>query len=407
VRRRRPSPRTVDIALTAAVFIAAVTEALTLTDLGGPRWAITLVVASMSLLLLWRRTHPVAVTVALVAIALPTTLWVADATELVATFIPLLMIAYGGGRYASSRDGRIVLAILLVSVPVVGLSSADATAADAYFPAILVALCWFAGRTVNLRLRHAAELHESAALAAEQREREAQRAVADERRRIAREMHDVVAHSISIMVVQAGGARRILATDPARAEQAAASIRHAGSDALGEMDVLLGVLGSPAETKAPPTLDGLGELVERTRAAGLPAALVVSGRPQPLPADAELAVYRVVQEALTNAIKHAGGATTRVTLTWSDAALELCVADEGDGGASHELAGGGHGLVGMRERLRVHGGELEAGPRPGGGFQVSARLPLGRALEVLVGGGPGLVDERRERRDPGEVERRG
>jgi signal transduction histidine kinase len=379
VRPRSLSPRTVDIALTAAVFVAAVTEALTLNNLDGPRWVIVLTVAAMSLLLLWRRRHPLAVTIALVVIAVPTTLWIADATELVATFIPLLMIAYGGGRYASTRDGRIVLAVLLVGVVIVGLSSRDATAGDAYFPAILVTLCWFAGRTVNLRMRHAAELHEAAALAAEQREHEAQQAVADERRRIAREMHDVVAHSISIMVVQAGGARRILASDPARAEHAAARIRHAGSDALAEMDILLGVLDTAPDTKAPPTLDGLGELVERTRAAGLPVTLTVNGTRQPLPAGAELAVYRVVQEALTNAIKHAGSSTTRVTLTWGDDALELSVADEGDGGPSPELAGAGHGLVGMRERLRVHGGELDAGPRPGGGFQVSARLPLERA----------------------------
>jgi signal transduction histidine kinase len=379
VRRRHLSPRAVDIALTAAVLVAAVIEALTLKNPGGPRGVITLVVAAMSLLLLWRRTHPLAVTIALVLIALPATLWLGDATELVATFIPLLMIAYGGGRYASTRDGRIVLAILLVGVALVGLSSPDATAADAYFPAILVTLCWFAGRTINLRLRHAAELHEAAALAAEQREREAQQAVADERRRIAREMHDVVAHSISIMVVQAGGARRILASDPVRAEKAAVRIREAGSDALAEMDILLGVLDTPPETTAPPTLDGLGELIERTRAAGLPVTLTIDGTRQPLPQGAELAVYRVVQEALTNAIKHAGGATTRVTLTWGADALALRVADDGDGGPSPELTGAGHGLIGMRERVRVHGGELEAGPRPGGGFQVTARLPCERA----------------------------
>jgi signal transduction histidine kinase len=200
--------------------------------------------------------------------------------------------------------------------------------------------------------------------------------VADERRRIAREMHDVVAHSISIMVVQAGGARRILAADPERAERAAARIRHAGSDALAEMDLLLGVLETAPGSAGQPTLDALAELVERTREAGLPVTLHVAGARRSLPAGAELAIYRVVQEALTNAIKHAGGATTRVDLTWSDEALELRVADRGDGGASPELVGAGHGLIGMGERLRVHGGELDAGPQPGGGFQVVARLPL-------------------------------
>jgi signal transduction histidine kinase len=231
---------------------------------------------------------------------------------------------------------------------------------------------------VRLRTRHAAELHEAAALAADQREREARQAVADERRRIAREMHDVVAHSISIMVVQAGGARRILAADPDRAERAAGRIRHAGSEALAEMDILLGVLESAPERERATTLDALDDLVARTREAGLPVTLRARGTRRPLPAGAEQAVYRVVQEALTNAIKHAGGATTRVELTWGEDALELRVSDDGDGGAGPELAGGGHGLVGMRERIRLHGGELEAGPRPGGGFEVVARLPVER-----------------------------
>jgi len=396
VNVHRFSPRTVDIALTVAVLIAAVTEALTLKGLDGPRWVIVLTVAGMSLTLLWRRTNPLAATIALIVLAVPTTLWVADATELVATFIPLLMIAYGGGRYATVRDGRIVLALLLIAVLVVGLSSADATAGDAYFPMILVTLCWFGGRSVHLRLEHAAELHEAAALAAEQREREALEAVADERRRIAREMHDVVAHSISLMVVQAGGARRILASDPERAEHAAARIRHAGSEALAEMDLLLGVLDAVPERTAQPTLDELGVLVERTRAAGLPVTLTVTGTRQPLPAGAELAVYRVVQESLTNAIKHAGGATTQVALTWGDDALEVVVADHGDGGPSPELIGAGHGLIGMRERLRVHGGELDAGPRPGGGFQVVARLPCAHGESKLS-----HASSLREHRDEG------
>jgi signal transduction histidine kinase len=376
MRRRRLSPRALDVALAGAVLIAAVTEAATLKSLDGPRGATIAAVAGMSLMLLWRRTHPLAAAVGLVAIAVPTAIWVSDISQLVATFIPLLVIAYSGGRYADTRSAIAALVVLLIAVPVVGLLGADPTAGDAYFPGNIVTVCWFGGRTVSLRMRHAAELHETAALAAEEREREARRAVADERRRIAREMHDVVAHSISIMVVQAGGARRILAMDPGRAERAAARIRMAGSDALAEMDLLLGVLGTAPAAAAQTTLEGLGELVERTREAGLPVTLAVRGAPRTLPTGAELAVYRVVQEALTNAIKHAGGATTRVELDWGDAALELRVADRGDGGPSPQLAGAGHGLIGMRERIRVHGGELTAGPLAGGGFEVVARLPF-------------------------------
>ena len=260
----------------------------------------------------------------------------------------------------------------------VGLIDESKNAGNVYFPAVIVVLCWLGGRTVRTRARHAAELHEAAALAAERREREAQEAVAGERRRIAREMHDVVAHSISMMVVQAGGARRILGTDPGRAEEAAARIRSAGTDALAEMDILLGVLETAPDGTSPPTLDGLGELVERARAAGLPVTLEITGTRRALSAGAELAVYRVVQEALTNAVKHAGGATTRVRLAWGEDVLELSVADRGDGGAGPQLPGAGHGLLGMRERLRVHGGDVEAGPRADGGFEVSAHLPLER-----------------------------
>jgi signal transduction histidine kinase len=144
------------------------------------------------------------------------------------------------------------------------------------------------------------------------------------------------------------------------------------------MDVLLGVLETVPGREPAATLDALDDLVARTREAGLPVTLEVRGTRRPLPAGAEQAVYRVVQEALTNAIKHAGGATTRVELSWGEEALELRVADAGDGGPSPELAGGGHGLIGMRERIRVHGGELKAGPRRGGGFEVVARLPVER-----------------------------
>jgi signal transduction histidine kinase len=342
----------------------------------GPRWAAALLSGAMSLLLLGRRTHPVAMSAALLALVLLTAAFVVNPSDLISTFFPLLILAYGGGAYASPRGGVLVLGMMIAGVVAVGLLSPDYMSADLYFPVIIVVLCWLGGRTVRTRARHAAELHETAALAAERREREADEAVAEERRRIAREMHDVVAHSISVMVVQAGGARRILASDPVRAEEAASRIRATGSDALAEMHILLGVLESAPDGASPPTLDGLEELVERTRAAGLPVSLEVRGERRALSPGAELAVYRVVQEALTNAMKHAGSATTVVRLAWGEDALEINVADRGDGGPSPRLAGAGHGLIGMRERLRVYGGEVQSGPQPEGGFEVAARLPL-------------------------------
>jgi len=371
-------PRTLDIALTATVLVLSVTEALFSDGVTGPRWATALVSSAMCLLLLWRRTHPLAMVVALLLLAVPAAAILFDSSELISTFLPLLILAYSGGAYAGERDARIILGLLFAGVVTVGLLDESAVASDIYFPTIITTLCWLGGRTVGTRARHAAELHETAALAAERRERETQEAVAEERRRIAREMHDVVAHSISMMVIQAGGARRILATDPGRAEEAAARIRGAGTDALAEMDILLGVLEAAPDGTAPPKLDGLGELVERAREAGLPVTLEVVGARRRLSAGAELAVYRVVQEALTNAVKHAGGATTEVRLEWGDDALDLRVADRGDGGASPQLPGAGHGLMGMRERMRVFGGDVQTGPRPDGGFEVAARLPLER-----------------------------
>jgi signal transduction histidine kinase len=376
--------RRFDMALAAAVLVASVIETLLAKDLTGPRWAVALISAAMSLTLLWRRTHPVAAAIALAVIAVPGAALVTDPSQLVAPFIPLLVLAYGGGAYLDSRAAWTVLVTLVAGTAAVGAGADSGDATNVVFPAILTLLCWLAGRTVRVRNRHAAELHETAALAAEQREREAQQAVVDERRRIAREMHDVVAHSISIMVVQAGGARRILHSNPARAEEAAARIRHAGSDALAEMDILLGVLDAAPTSVTERTLEDLGDLVERARAGGLPVTLHVDGARRALPAGAEPALYRVAQEALTNAIKHAGGATTRVELRWGGDALELRVSDRGDGGASPGLTGSGHGLTGMRERLRLHGGDVEAGPRAGGGFEVVARLPLDRAEAVVT-----------------------
>jgi signal transduction histidine kinase len=184
----------------------------------------------------------------------------------------------------------------------------------------------------------------------------------------------VVAHSVSVMVVQAGGARRILERDPARAVEAAAHIEDVGRAALTEMRRLLGVLHHGDDRAPQPSLRELSALITRTRAAGLPVSLTVEGEPRSLPAGMDLAAYRVVQEALTNAIKHAGAAPTEVTVRWAPSHLELEIVDTGSSAANGR--GGGHGLVGMEERVKLYDGELRTGRRAGGGFEVVARLPL-------------------------------
>jgi signal transduction histidine kinase len=202
-------------------------------------------------------------------------------------------------------------------------------------------------------------------------------AVGDERQRIARELHDVMAHGVVLMVLQAQGARRILDRDPERARDALTAIEELGTTALAEIRESLGMLradGAGAELRPQPRLADLDELVAEMREAGLDVDVTVEGDPRRLGVAVERSAYRIIQEALTNAIQHAGPVPAHVRLTFDDTDLRLEVADEGPGpSAGHRR---GHGLTGMRERARLHGGELEARAREGRGFVVRARLPL-------------------------------
>jgi signal transduction histidine kinase len=203
-------------------------------------------------------------------------------------------------------------------------------------------------------------------------------AVAAERAAIARELHDVVAHHMSVMVVQAGAARAVSESDPAATAEALRQIEASGRTGLTEMRRLLEVLKAEEDGngRAPqPGLARLSELVDAMRASGLPVEAVVEGSPRPLQPGVDLSAYRIVQEALTNALRHAGGASARVVVRYDPGAVELEVADDGPGPPEDPKASGGHGLIGMRERVQLFGGELEAGPRPGGGFLLRARLP--------------------------------
>jgi len=205
-----------------------------------------------------------------------------------------------------------------------------------------------------------------------------------ERARIARELHDVIAHNVSVMVVQADGASYALDADPGRAREALAAISATGRQALAEMRRLLGVLrreedGGASERAPQPGIGELGELLDQARGAGLPVSFTVEGEPHPLPGGIALTAYRIVQESLTNTRKHAGPmASASVTLRYADTALVLAISDDGRGdlGGAAMPEATGHGLTGMRERVAACGGSVAAGPRPGGGFEVVATLPL-------------------------------
>jgi signal transduction histidine kinase len=255
------------------------------------------------------------------------------------------------------------------------------------FLTVPFALAWVLGDSIRTRRAYYEQLEERATRLEKEREAQAKVAVAAERARIARELHDVVAHNVSVMVVQADGAAYVLDAAPDQAKKALETISSTGRQALAEMRRLLGVLrtGEHQETGEyvpQPDVEQIDELVEQCRSSGLPVDFKVEGTPRPLPSGVELTAYRIVQEALTNTRKHGGpNAGASVRLVYFDDGLGLLVEDDGKG-APHELYedggadGQGHGLIGMRERVGMVGGTLDAGPRPGGGFRISALLPL-------------------------------
>ncbi|RKN16179.1 sensor histidine kinase [Micromonospora musae] len=245
---------------------------------------------------------------------------------------------------------------------------------------LLVGLLSYAvGRVVQARQAANRALRERARVAEERQRSLAEQAVADERRRIARELHDVVAHHVSVMGVLATGARRVLRRDPDAADEVIGTIEETGRATLRELRRLLDVLRTDAEPDADlapqPGLAGIETLTEQVREAGLPVTLRVDGDPVVVEEGVALAIYRIVQEALTNALKHAGAATAEVRIGYDGAAVVVEVTDDGRGPVPGSR-GVGHGLVGMRERVGLYGGVLQAGARTGGGFRVHARIPV-------------------------------
>ena len=218
-----------------------------------------------------------------------------------------------------------------------------------------------------------------AALLEREHELRAHEAVAEERARIARELHDLVAHHVSVMVIQAGAERHALGAEQASTREALASIEQAGRQALVEARRLLGMLrrkGDGEELEPQPSVEHIDVLVEQIERAGLPVKLEVDGERAALPAGVDLCAYRIVQEGLTNALKHAGPARAEVVLRYAPRALDVEVRDDGRGAAQANGDGAGHGLIGMRERVALYGGSLQTGPRAGGGFEIRAHLPL-------------------------------
>lgn len=369
----RERPTILDWVVSAAVLLAAELEIL-LGDIEPLAVAIPLgAVASVALA--FRRVTPVLVVALCIGSTATATWGGVPANEPVLPIVWIFLSVYSVAAYCSL--GRAVLGL------VIGLSLFASTlitySDDTLFGIAIIGSPWLVGRAMRSRAGETSELADRVADLEESRERELQQAAEAERARIARDLHDVISHAMSAMVVQAGAAQQVLAREPRRAAEALERIQVVGREALHEMSALVGMLREE-EGRAPRAHPGLSDLVgllDDSRAAGVPADLVVVGEPRPVSTGLQLSVYRVVQEALTNTRKHSRGASAQVRLTYTPRELLVDVVD--DGTASGDGVGNRLGTVGMVERMAAYGGTVETGPKVDGGWAVRARVPLGGA----------------------------
>ncbi|MEE1786746.1 sensor histidine kinase [Streptomyces sp. SP17BM10] len=353
-------------------------------------------------LMVFRRRLPDLTVTAATAIALGQ---VCANVDPAASSIAYLVFAYTGAAFGRTWTSRLALAAGLLAGPLAywRMNPAKTHFADdgvtavrtpySVGEALLIMLlmstpfilCWAWGRLTRVRRAYLTELEDRAARLERERDAQSKVAVAAERARIARELHDVVAHNVSVMIVQADGAAYVLDNSPQQAKEALGTIASTGRQALVEMRRLLGVLrtADTADEYVPqPGVEELPELLEQVRTAGLRVDYATSGHPRELPRGVELTVYRIVQEALTNVRKHGGpDVHARVAVDFGERELAVLVEDDGRGTTDEQLASGGtdglgHGLIGMRERVGMVSGSLDVGPRPGGGFRIRAVLPL-------------------------------
>ncbi|MFI1398640.1 sensor histidine kinase [Streptomyces sp. NPDC020681] len=371
-------PRTADAVLAAAMFLPAVLleeapgDAMAVRPVTGILQPVLLLFAVAGVALYWRRRTPVAVLcVALLA-------WAPTLGSSYSTLGPIVIVAlYSVGRHAEdNRWGPFGVVAAVAALTVDGMLN-SVPWGDIAFGAFVMSGVWYLGRRLRLRAGRAARLRQEQAA-------EARRIVTEERTHIARELHDVVAHRVSMMTVQAGAARMVAAEDPQGALEAMAAVEEAGRQALDELRHLLGVLRPDAERDGlgpQPGLADLPRLVAEICEAGLDVSFTNNIR-TPLPARVDLSAYRIVQEALTNVLKHSGPRTrTQVHLRDASDGITIEVLDDGPGAAFQALPAAhkgppGHGIVGMRERAHLLGGSLNAQPCPGGGFRLTACLPV-------------------------------
>jgi signal transduction histidine kinase len=353
--------------------------------------------------LYWRRRRPLPVlftVLGLYVVAELTASWLRGGVEpSVGAGISSVVALYAVGAYAERRAAWVGLVAGVAAVALVEATTIDPSEGPVEIavgltlaPALAAALPWVVGRLVRSNRGLAAERETTARRTKDLEAERARRAMAEERGRIARELHDVIAHHVGVMVIQAGAGQRVLDHDPERARAAFHAIQDAGRAALTAMPAVLGALrGDGGPGLAPvPGLRDVDALIEQVESAGMTVTREVSGTPRPLPPDAELAAYRVLQEGLTNVLKHAGPVRATVTVSYEPDRLEVAVRDAGPDGAPPVpvSAATGQGLLGMRERVELLGGTLRSGPLAAGGFEVAVRLPLPPEATAAVGAAP-------------------
>jgi signal transduction histidine kinase len=355
-----------DVVVAVTLAVVGILDALRSGSWPQPYVASAALVAFSALCLAWRRRRPLLAYAgtmgALTVIALGL-----GHTEAGAAIIIGFIATYTVAAYGDNLAYAIAVGLIFAVSNSVGQAPEEAVW-DAAFNVVALALPFVAGLTVRALGRRTATLETEQTVAAA-------KAAEEERRRIARELHDIISHGLGLVVLQAGVADQVLDRDPDRARQALAQIRQTGQEAIGELSTLVGLIRESPPTSADPqpTLADIERLVESTRAAGLDVQLQTLGPPRSLPAAVELNAYRVVQEGLTNALKHAGRAKVNVLLHYLPSDLEIEIVDDGHG--AQRGGGGGYGLPGLRERVAVFSGSFEAGRQPEGGWRISASFP--------------------------------
>jgi signal transduction histidine kinase len=369
-----------DLTVVLLAFVGLLELAARSGEPSSPLWVVLLVLAVLVLTIVARRRYPFGGPAAYWLLAAGISFFDGELLPSMQGLFPIGMaVAFLLGNLRSPGRAGIGLVVVVGSAATLVNNIPGHTTAELIFVPLEFAISWLAGFALRERAEQVEAAELRAALAERERDAAARIAVAEERARIARELHDIVAHAVSVMVLQVGAVRHKLPRALDEDRDALARVEQAGRTALVEMRRLLGAMrreGDSLELAPQPGLDGLDSLLADVGSAGLPVELHVEGDPFPLPRAIDLSAYRIVQEGLTNSLKHAHAGRADVTVRYHTDQLELEVADDGAGAGTTD--GLGHGLVGIRERVKIYGGEMNAGTQPGGGFVLSARLPVDR-----------------------------